>query len=167
MRDAHVFGVSDVGWNPNRRFEVASVGEDGCLCVWDVRRTEMPMIAVVAHEVPHAACRVAYNPFHDRLILTSGTDGVVRLWDLERARPEPDRAGKGGGGGVGDVLSPGRGGRGGGLREPMCAFPHHDDSVYGLAWSGADEFAFASVSYDGRLVVNALPKSVKDEVLLS
>lgn len=42
----------------------------------------------------------------------------------------------------------------------------HDDSVYGLAWSAADPWLFASLSYDGRVLVNRVPKSVKYKVLI-
>jgi hypothetical protein len=42
----------------------------------------------------------------------------------------------------------------------------HDDSVYGLAWSAADPWLFASLSHDGRLLLNRVPKSVKYKVLI-
>jgi WD40 repeat protein len=33
-------------------------------------------------------------------------------------------------------------------------YDEHEDSVYGLAWSMADPWLCASLSYDGRVVVN-------------
>jgi hypothetical protein len=38
--------------------------------------------------------------------------------------------------------------------------------VYGLAWSAVDPWLFASMSYDGRLMVNKVPKSVKYKILI-
>jgi hypothetical protein len=38
--------------------------------------------------------------------------------------------------------------------------------VYGLAWSAADPWLFASMSYDGRLVVNKVPKNIKYKILI-
>lgn len=46
------------------------------------------------------------------------------------------------------------------------AFGEHEESVYALAWSAADPFLFASASYDGKVVVNAVPPSQKYKILL-
>lgn len=45
-------------------------------------------------------------------------------------------------------------------------YDEHEDSVYGLAWSAADPWLFASMSYDGRLVVNKVPKNIKYKILI-
>lgn len=42
----------------------------------------------------------------------------------------------------------------------------HEDSVYGLAWSAADPWLLASMSYDGRVVVSAVPKGLKYKILI-
>ena len=46
------------------------------------------------------------------------------------------------------------------------AYDEHDDSVYGAAWSAADPWTFASLSYDGRVVVNQVPNATKYKILL-
>ena len=45
-------------------------------------------------------------------------------------------------------------------------FDEHEDSVYGLAWSSVDPWLFASLSYDGRIVLNVVPKNIKYKVLI-
>jgi WD40 repeat protein len=45
-------------------------------------------------------------------------------------------------------------------------YDEHEDSVYGCAWSAHDPWVFASMSYDGRLVVNKVPKSTKYKILI-
>lgn len=45
-------------------------------------------------------------------------------------------------------------------------YEEHEDSVYALDWSAADPWTFASLSYDGRLVINRVPRSVKYKILL-
>ncbi|KAG7162851.1 EARP-interacting protein-like, partial [Homarus americanus] len=40
-------------------------------------------------------------------------------------------------------------------------YDDHEDSVYAVEWSAADFWTFASLSYDGRLVINKVPRSVK------
>lgn len=42
----------------------------------------------------------------------------------------------------------------------------HEDSVYAVEWSPADPWLFASLSYDGRLVVNHVPRATKYHILL-
>ena len=45
-------------------------------------------------------------------------------------------------------------------------FDEHEDSVYGLAWSTVDPWLFASLSYDGRVVMNKVPKHIKYKLLI-
>ena len=44
-------------------------------------------------------------------------------------------------------------------------FEDHEESVYAAAWSAADPWTFASISYDGRMVVNQVPRDVKFKIL--
>ena len=44
-------------------------------------------------------------------------------------------------------------------------FQGHEESVYACAWSNADPWTFASLSYDGRMVVNTVPRQVKFRIL--
>jgi hypothetical protein len=45
-------------------------------------------------------------------------------------------------------------------------YEDHEDSVYSVEWSVADPWVFASLSYDGRLVINKVPKDEKYNILL-
>ena len=45
-------------------------------------------------------------------------------------------------------------------------YEEHEDSVYAAAWSAADPWLFASLSYDGRLVINRVPRATKYKILL-
>ena len=56
-------------------------------------------------------------------------------------------------------------------REPdtdrvISFFEEHEDSVYAVEWSGADPWIFASLSYDGRVVINRVPRAEKYKILL-
>ena len=56
-------------------------------------------------------------------------------------------------------------------REPLedrvvGTYEEHEDSVYSVAWSSADPWLFASLSYDGRLVINRVPRQTKYKILL-
>lgn len=48
----------------------------------------------------------------------------------------------------------------------IATYEEHEDSVYALHWSSADPWLFASLSYDGRLVLNRVPRTEKYRILL-
>ena len=135
-----------------------------------------------------------YNRCHDQLLLSGGTDSLVNLWRvssissaplLEMEDPsrcasweEGTRAPGGGGGGdpslriqlihashaLCSTITYARSTDSPDLR--VKALEEHEESVYAVAWSAADPFLFASASYDGRVVVNAVPPSEKYKILL-
>lgn len=45
-------------------------------------------------------------------------------------------------------------------------YEDHEESVYSVEWSSVDPWIFASLSYDGRLVINKVPKEEKFRILL-
>lgn len=45
-------------------------------------------------------------------------------------------------------------------------YEEHEDSVYAVEWSSADPWTFASLSYDGRFIINRVPKKIKYGILL-
>lgn len=48
---------------------------------------------------------------------------------------------------------------------PLRQYTAMEDSVYIAEWSGGDTWTFAMLSYDGRLSINKVPKSIKYEIL--
>ena len=48
----------------------------------------------------------------------------------------------------------------------IATYEEHEDSVYAAEWSTADPWLFASLSYDGRLVINRVPRATKYRILL-
>lgn len=51
--------------------------------------------------------------------------------------------------------------------EVIQRYEEHEDSVYTAVWSTADAWVFASLSYDGRLVINHVPNQEKFAILTS
>ena len=51
--------------------------------------------------------------------------------------------------------------------EVIQRYEEHEDSVYAAVWSTADAWVFASLSYDGRLVINHVPSQEKFTILTS
>ena len=48
----------------------------------------------------------------------------------------------------------------------VASYDDFEDSVYSLAWSYSDAWIWAAVSYDGKLLLNHVPKTVKYSILL-
>jgi EARP and GARP complex-interacting protein 1 len=47
---------------------------------------------------------------------------------------------------------------------PSGTYTEHEDSIYSVAWG--DAWAYASLSYDGKLAVNLVPSEEKYAILL-
>ncbi|KAI8866248.1 WD40 repeat-like protein [Ramicandelaber brevisporus] len=93
MEPLHVFkhhtkSVSDVAWHPMHTCMFASVGDDGQLCMWDIRDTKSshPRSKVTdAHRGEINA--VSFNPSSEFLFATGGAnDCIVALWDLRNMK---------------------------------------------------------------------------------
>lgn len=93
---------------------------------------------------------VKYNSFKDSLVLSAGTDGIVNLWGIHSlAFKNPSEQQKRQ---LDDSL--------------LNSYADHEDSIYSIAWSSnpANPWLFASVSYDGRVIVNRIPEEVIQRV---
>uniref|UniRef100_A0A1B6D331 EIPR1-like beta-propeller domain-containing protein n=1 Tax=Clastoptera arizonana TaxID=38151 RepID=A0A1B6D331_9HEMI len=151
IENAHTQLVRDLDFNPNRQYYLGTCGDDACSRFWDVRNPTEAILTRSDHS--HWVWCLRYNHFHDQLVLSASSDNVVLLTsvasiasdpldsDTENTNPKlPD-----------GVLS---------------TYDQHEDSVYCVEWSSADPWCFASLSYDGRLLINRVPKAHKFKLLL-
>lgn len=49
----------------------------------------------------------------------------------------------------------------------LKSYDQHEDSVYCAEWSNVDPWLFASLSYDGRMCINRVPKEYKLKLLMN
>ncbi|KAG5459991.1 MAG: hypothetical protein BJ554DRAFT_8024, partial [Olpidium bornovanus] len=117
---------------------------------------------------------VSYNRYHDQLLLTTGSDCLVNLHSVVSVssaqhgssprRDDDVRSGSGS-----STSSPVRRSYDKRLTDGIVQRydQQHEESVYCGAWSAADPWIFATLSYDGRLVVNFVPNSYKNNILLA
>ena len=128
--------------------------------------------------------QVRYNVFHDQLVLTAGSDARVVLTSAASLSSEP----------FGKLASDDKDNDDGinlapknfflflfihppihctgdeEVRSPLAdgviaTYEEHEDSVYSAAWSSADSWTFASLSYGGRLLIHRVPRSLKHSIL--
>ena len=134
-----------------------------------------------------------YNRFHDQLLLSASTDGAVKLWraaSISSAPPaEYELDGALGDDGDGDAdglvkeYAFGRVsdfcGASRARSQPHTSHPappppslhysrydEHEQSVFGLVWSAADAWVFASLSLDGKCMISHVPPAEKYKILL-
>lgn len=169
VRGAHALQVRGVDYDPGAAgTSLATCGDDGSIKTWDTRAPTKPTgdsAANDGHDDGHAhwAWCVAHNPeYPDRLLASCGGDGVVRLWRTDGGVP---------GGGAASGFDGGFDGAGlvgsSRLRAAASFRGSHADTVYQTAWGrGDDAWTLASVSYDGRVVLDQVPRAEKYRILL-
>lgn len=164
ISQAHSQIVRDIDFNPNSQYYFATSGDDCEVKFWDIRNLSRPALKMFHHS--HWVWSVRYNTFHDHLVLTSSSDGNVNLLRAGSISSQP----------YGCLIDEE-------LEEdetnikPMAAakpkaptgdglirsFKDHEDSVYGVEWSPSDPWTFASLSYDGRFIINKVPHNERSQ----
>uniref|UniRef100_A0A2R5LBL5 Putative wd repeat protein n=1 Tax=Ornithodoros turicata TaxID=34597 RepID=A0A2R5LBL5_9ACAR len=160
IEGAHGQLVREMDFNPNRQYFLATCGDDCLAKFWDVRNPSSPVLVLDDHS--HWVWSVRYNHFHDQLVLTSSSDSRVMLSRVASISSEPfghlvDDEEKPEEQNVAQVCE---------KDGVIATYEEHEDSVYAVQWSAADPWMFASLSYDGRLVLNRVPRAEKYRVLL-
>ncbi|KAF6025699.1 TSSC1 [Bugula neritina] len=167
--NAHGQLVRDMDFNPNRQYIIATCGDDCRTKFWDLRSSDKPLKILDDHS--HWVWSVRFNHFHDQLVLTASSDSRVVLNSVPSLSSEPygklvdDIDDEEGDGDLENNISSTR------VEQVLPdsivqVFEEHEDSVYSVEWSDSDPWVFASLSYDGRLVVNHVPRSEKYKILL-
>ncbi|XP_066155284.1 EARP and GARP complex-interacting protein 1 [Euwallacea fornicatus] len=148
---AHHQLVRDLDFNMNKQYHVATCGDDSFVKIWDFRQPLTPVYSRNEHS--HWVWSVKFNYFHDQLILTASSDARVLVSSAASVSSENSDVNA-----TEDekkILSDG----------PL-QWCEHEDSVYCAEWSPADPWVFASLSYDGRLLISRVNKSLKYQIML-
>ncbi|XP_042598806.1 EARP-interacting protein homolog isoform X2 [Cyprinus carpio] len=140
-------------WSPHHNNTQLATANDTAIRGWDLRSMRV--------------WSVRYNHSHDQLLLTGSSDSRVILSNMVSISSEPfghlvddDE--------LSDNEESQQEDKG---KEPLqdsiiATYEEHEDSVYAVEWSAADPWLFASLSYDGRLVINRVPRALKYRILL-
>lgn len=147
----------DIDFNLNKQYHIATCGDDGFVKIWDFRQTSGPVYSRTDHS--HWVWCVRFNPFHDQLLLTASSDARVLLSSAASVSSENNESV------ISDdalenqdnkqILSDG----------PL-QWCEHEDSVYCAEWAPAEPWIFASLSYDGRLLISRVKRSLKYQIML-
>ena len=227
IQGAHSQIVYDLDYNPNKPYCMMTCGDDCLIRFWDLRRattcvktitssssnsdttttngigyepSNAQPIAVLRNHT-HWVRTSKYNPFHDQLVLSAGSDAAVDLWRISSISSAPllemdgddddddnnsdnsnsnsnsNNSNSDDDDNDNDNSSPKSTNRKRNSRNRHASetaldtlitrFDEaHEESVYSVAWSVAEAWTFASLSYDGRMVVNTVPSAEKYKILL-
>ncbi|SCO75463.1 protein TSSC1, putative [Plasmodium vivax] len=141
----HKADLSSVDFNPNIPNVLVTSSNDGYVKFWDLRFLADAFLTVNIHS--HWVTSIHFNNFHDELLLSTSTDNTVKLHridypaNLNLKKKETNH-------------------------QLIKTFADHEESVYQGRWSKTDAWVFASLSYDGKCVVNSVPTEEKYRILL-
>ncbi|PKA60829.1 WD repeat-containing protein DWA2 [Apostasia shenzhenica] len=132
----------DVDYNPKMQHIIVTADDEFGIRIWDIRKPKFHLDEFPGHV--HWTWAVRYNPEYDGLILTAGTDSAVNLWLASPA-------------GSNDSIPESLSDYAARQNDPLLhSYNDYEDSVYGVAWSCREPSIFASLSYDGRVVVESV-----------
>ncbi|XP_076318948.1 EARP-interacting protein homolog [Tachypleus tridentatus] len=162
IESAHGQLVRELDFNPNRQYFLVTCGDDCHTKFWDIRSPGAPVLVQSHHS--HWVWSVRFNHFHDQLVLSSSSDSRVVLSRVVSISSEP----------FGHLVEEEESlnGHEDNIKERnledgiIATYEEHEDSVYAAEWSSVDPWLFASLSYDGRLVLNKVPRAEKYRILL-
>ncbi|KAH9759462.1 WD REPEATS REGION domain-containing protein [Citrus sinensis] len=134
--------VRNVDYDTKKKHLLVTAADESGIHLWDLRMLKAPIQELPGHT--HWTWAVCCNPEYDGFILSAGTDSTVNLWLVSTSNHDelPSES---------LVESPNQ--RANSL---LNSYSDYEDSVYGLAWSSREPWIFASLSYDGRVVVESL-----------
>lgn len=99
IHSAHRYGVADICHNHLQSNVIVTSGLDGVLKFWDLRMHlsnspdspsfQPPLLKAVRGGHSHWSTRATYNPFHDQLVLSGGSDGITNLWRISSCSSAP------------------------------------------------------------------------------
>lgn len=158
--------VREIDINPNKAFHVGTASDDGVLRIFDVRNNKEPVFSTgFIHQ--HWIFSISFNKFHDQLLLSSSSDGKVVLTCASSCSSEAPKAKSSPASEENEMdeflhdikRSP--------LKDGVLEiFTEHEESVYAVEWSSGDPWTFASLSFDGRVIITRIPKKYKYQILL-
>ncbi|PWA46123.1 transducin/WD40 repeat-like superfamily protein [Artemisia annua] len=134
--------VRSIDYDSKKEHMLITAADDSGINIWDLRMLKAPAAELPGHA--HWTWAVKSNPEFEGLILSAGTDSAVNLWlasPPSNAELTPDSFSK--------TTSKW-------TESLLHSYSDYEDSVYGLSWSSREPWLFASLSYDGRVVVESI-----------
>ncbi|CAJ0949133.1 unnamed protein product, partial [Mesorhabditis belari] len=149
LPETHMFRALTLDFNPNLPNCLATGGDDGVIRIWDTRQPKTPIHCVKAHS--HWITMLRYHPDHDQLLLSGSSDSCVILTCAQSVSSEVKLTKTEDEDEVTEQLPDGE----------LDRIIEHEDTVCAVQWSTAEPWTYASLSFDGRVVVSRVSRQHK------
>ncbi|KAI1128720.1 hypothetical protein F5Y10DRAFT_240083 [Nemania abortiva] len=83
--------VRDLKWAPNDGMVFASGTESGAILKWDIRKANVPLLKINAHDTQKGISSISWHPDGDHII-SAGLDGKCYVWDLSKNAEKRQKA---------------------------------------------------------------------------
>ncbi|KAI1175526.1 hypothetical protein F4777DRAFT_549605 [Nemania sp. FL0916] len=83
--------VRDVKWAPKDGMVFACGTESGAIVKWDIRKANIPLLRINAHDTQKGVSSISWHPDGDHLI-SAGFDAKCYVWDLSKNAERRQRA---------------------------------------------------------------------------
>jgi WD40 repeat protein len=144
--------IHDLDYNPNKPHTIAIATHDGSARIWDLRQTRRPILTITGGH-SHWMSSIAYNPCHDQLVLTTGTEGRANIWRLGSVSSAP--------------LLQSRNRRvAQHTTSSSSASSSSSSPIYAARWAASEAWMYATVSWDGTMALHHVPSKEKYKILL-
>ncbi|KAI9295253.1 WD40 repeat-like protein [Neoconidiobolus thromboides FSU 785] len=134
--------------NKKLNHQFVTGGIDGKVKLWDLRNLKNCL--KIYEEHTHWVWSLQINENYDELILSGGSDGRILLY----SNPNLSSV---------NVFNDNEQQR---IDKVVASYEQHEDSVYSIKWSKSNPWLFASLSYDGQLMLHNVPDQEKYRILL-
>ncbi|PPD76182.1 hypothetical protein GOBAR_DD26884 [Gossypium barbadense] len=157
--------IRNANYDMKKSHILVTAEDESGIHIWDLRKPKSPAKELPGHThccltpsrkkwVKFRTWAVTCNPEYDGLILSAGTDSTVNLWQAPTSAEDKATSES-----ITEPLNQ--------QADPLLnSYSDYEDSVYddrnlttilsGLAWSSREPWIFASLSYDGRVVVESV-----------
>ncbi|RHW72314.1 WD domain [Trypanosoma brucei equiperdum] len=132
--------IQSIDFSNAREGLFMTAGTDGVIMWHDFRMDGEKSVVerrgyLDAHD--HCVQRSLFNPFHDELLISCGSDHTLKLWDTSKKGADGECA--------------------------VCVSKLSDfaESVVACCWSNSNPWVFAGLSYNGRVLVDSVPEECK------
>ena len=179
IKNAHKNTILSIDHNPNKPYYIVTSSKDRTTKFWELRSnnnnnknnidnnvSKIELKILLNHS--HWIYNCKFNRFHDQLLITSSSDKNICLWNIisisSATFGEIDN----------DIMLSGINSSNdtsstSNKKENdklITTYKEHEETVYSIAWSANNAWVFASLSYDGRIVINHVPAATKYKILL-
>lgn len=160
-----------IEFSPSTPHRVLTTGTDGTIQIWDLRMILKeskpsnkndhdigPMITLRGHQ--HHCLGATFHPYHDRLVLSWGSDHTSKLWDVDHDIHGQTHAAPFFANGTDQPLPRV-------VNSAEKTISEFGESVYSAAWSATGSWAYAAVAFHGKLLVDTVPNDTRMRVLMA